>query len=95
MRLAELVSSELWAPMGAEEDACFTVDPTGFACACGGLNATLRDLARFGQLYVAGGAADGGAADATSDGTAHAASPADPVPSDPDESDAAWRAGYT
>jgi CubicO group peptidase (beta-lactamase class C family) len=57
MRLAELVSGELWAPMGAEEDACFTVDPTGFACACGGLNATLRDLARFGQLYAAGGAA--------------------------------------
>jgi CubicO group peptidase (beta-lactamase class C family) len=54
-RLAELVSKELWAPMGTEEDACFTVDPTGFACACGGLNATLRDLARFGQLYVAGG----------------------------------------
>jgi CubicO group peptidase (beta-lactamase class C family) len=43
--------------MGAEEDACFTVDPTGFACACGGLNATLRDLARFGQLYVEGGVA--------------------------------------
>ncbi len=58
-RLAELISQELWAPMGAEEDACFTVDPTGFACACGGLNATLRDLARFGSLYVAGGMAGG------------------------------------
>ena len=57
VRLAALVSAELWAPMGAEEDACFTVDPTGFACACGGLNATLRDLTRFGQLYVMGGAA--------------------------------------
>jgi len=55
-RLADLVSQELWAPMGAEEDACFTVDPTGFACACGGLNASLRDLARFGQLYVSAGA---------------------------------------
>jgi CubicO group peptidase (beta-lactamase class C family) len=55
VRLAELVSEELWAPMGAEEDACFTVDPSGFACACGGLNATLRDLTRFGQLYVMGG----------------------------------------
>jgi len=58
-RLAELVSRELWAPMGAEEDACFTVDPTGFACACGGLNATLRDLARFGLLYVSEGVAGG------------------------------------
>lgn len=59
MRLAELVSRELWAPMGAEEDACFTVDPTGFACANGGLNATLRDLARFGLLYVSGGTSGG------------------------------------
>ena len=59
MRLAELVSRELWAPMGAEEDACFTLDPTGFACANGGLNATLRDLARFGLLYVSGGTVAG------------------------------------
>jgi CubicO group peptidase (beta-lactamase class C family) len=59
VRLAELVGRELWAPMGAEEEACFTVDPTGFACACGGLNATLRDLARFGLLYVSGGIAGG------------------------------------
>ena len=59
VRLAELVARELWDPMGAEEDACFTVDPTGFACASGGLNATLRDLARFGQLHVSGGAVGG------------------------------------
>jgi CubicO group peptidase (beta-lactamase class C family) len=58
-RLSDLVSEELWAPMGAEEDACFTVDSTGFACASGGLNATLRDLARFGQLYVSGGTVGG------------------------------------
>ena len=59
VRLAQLVSAQLWAPMGAEEDACFTVDPSGFACACGGLNATLRDLTRFGLLYVMGGATAG------------------------------------
>jgi len=59
MRLAELVSRELWIPMGAAEDACFTVDPAGFACACGGFNATLRDLARFGLLYATGGEAQG------------------------------------
>lgn len=58
-RLAELVSNEIWAPMGAEEDAYFTVDPTGFACACGGFNATLRDFARFAQLFVSGGTAAG------------------------------------
>jgi CubicO group peptidase (beta-lactamase class C family) len=58
-RLPELVSRELWAPMGAAEDGCFTVDPTGFACANGGFNATLRDLARFGLLYASGGEAQG------------------------------------
>lgn len=58
-RLPELASRELWAPMGAAEDGCFTVDPTGFACANGGFNATLRDLARFGLLYASGGEAQG------------------------------------
>jgi CubicO group peptidase (beta-lactamase class C family) len=60
MPLAELVSRELWMPMGAAEDACYTVDPAGFACACGGFNATLRDLARFGLLYATDGEARGG-----------------------------------
>lgn len=59
-RIPELLSRELWAPMGAEEAACFTVDPAGFACTCGGFNATLRDVARFAQLLVTQGvAADG------------------------------------
>jgi CubicO group peptidase (beta-lactamase class C family) len=51
-RLAELVSRELWQPLGCEESASFTVDPAGYALACGGLNATLRDYARFGQLLL-------------------------------------------
>lgn len=57
--LAELVSRKLWQPMGAEEDAYFTVDPAGFACACGGFNATLRDFARFAVLWAEGGRIDG------------------------------------
>jgi len=52
MRLPELVSRELWAPLGAEEDAYFTVDPAGYALADGGFNATLRDYARFGLLHA-------------------------------------------
>ncbi len=52
MRLAELVSRELWAPLGAEEDAYFTVDPAGYALADGGFNATLRDYARFGLMHA-------------------------------------------
>jgi CubicO group peptidase (beta-lactamase class C family) len=51
-RLAELVSHELWQPLGCEESARFTVDRAGYALACGGLNATLRDYARFGQMLL-------------------------------------------
>jgi CubicO group peptidase (beta-lactamase class C family) len=51
-RLAELVSRELWQPLGCEESASFTVDEAGYALACAGFNATLRDYARFGQLLL-------------------------------------------
>jgi len=57
--LAELVSRELWAPMGAEEDAYFTVDAAGYALGDGGFNATLRDYARFALLHLRGGETDG------------------------------------
>ena len=54
-RLAELISRELWEPMGAEFDAEITVDAHGNAMADGGVCATLRDLGRFGQLFLGGG----------------------------------------
>jgi CubicO group peptidase (beta-lactamase class C family) len=54
-RLHQLISSELWQPMGAEFDAEITLDAHGNAMADGGICATLRDLARFGQLYLLGG----------------------------------------
>jgi CubicO group peptidase (beta-lactamase class C family) len=57
--LAELVSRELWAPMGAGEDACFTVDPTGYALGDGGFNATLRDYGRFALLHLGRGQMNG------------------------------------
>lgn len=55
LSIAELTSQVLWAPMGAEEDACFTVDPAGYGLADGGFNATLRDYARFAALHLGGG----------------------------------------
>jgi CubicO group peptidase (beta-lactamase class C family) len=55
VRFAELVSRELWQPMGAEFDAEITVDPHGNPMADGGVCCTLRDLARFGQLVLDGG----------------------------------------
>ena len=54
-RLHQLIASELWQPMGAEFDAEITVDARGNPMADGGICATLRDVARFGQLYLQGG----------------------------------------
>ena len=52
VRFADLISRELWVPMGAEFDAEVTVDAHGHAMADGGICCTLRDLARFGQLML-------------------------------------------
>jgi CubicO group peptidase (beta-lactamase class C family) len=54
-RLPALLSRELWAPLGAEHDAAIAVDPHGNPVAGSGFCATLRDLARFGQLWLLGG----------------------------------------
>src|SRR5262249_39141588 len=47
-----LFSRELWSKLGAERDAQITVDSAGCAITDGGICTTLRDLARFGQLYL-------------------------------------------
>lgn len=57
--LAELIAEHIWQPMGAEFDAYITVDHVGFALADGGMNATLRDMGRFGQLMLNRGVAMG------------------------------------
>ena len=51
-RLHDLVAARLWQPMGAESDAEITVDAHGNPMADGGICATLRDVARFGQLFL-------------------------------------------
>jgi CubicO group peptidase (beta-lactamase class C family) len=51
-RLPQLLSEEIWQKMGAEESGCITVDSAGYALASGGLNATLRDYGRFGQMVL-------------------------------------------
>ncbi len=58
-RLPELISRELWQPLGCEESASFTVDRAGYALACGGFNASLRDYARVAQMLTDRGHGNG------------------------------------
>jgi len=57
--MAELISELIWAPMGAEHDAILLHDGLGAAVHDGGLCATARDVARFGQMLLDGGLAVG------------------------------------
>jgi CubicO group peptidase (beta-lactamase class C family) len=57
--LSSYASEKLWKPLGMEFDGIFLVDGTGMEWAFGGLNASLRDLARFGWLYLNGGRRNG------------------------------------
>ena len=59
--MAELISALVWAPMGAEHDADLLHDGLGAAVHDGGLCATARDAARFGQLLLDGGSVPDGA----------------------------------
>ena len=57
---ADQCSREVWSKLGAERDAEVTVDQHGCAVEDGGICATLRDLARFGQMQLDEGLAPGG-----------------------------------
>lgn len=47
---AHLLHERIWAPLGCDEDGYLIVDPAGMPSASGGFCASLRDLARFGEL---------------------------------------------
>lgn len=49
---ATFLSDRIWSKIGAEREAFFTVDSIGTPFAGGGFNATLRDMARLGQLVL-------------------------------------------
>ena len=53
--MAELISTLIWQPLGAEFDAQILCDGLGTAVHDGGMCATARDLARFGQMLLDGG----------------------------------------
>lgn len=52
MSLAAYLSTRLWQPVGMQDEAYYLTDRDGVEFAAGGLNATLRDCARFGLLYA-------------------------------------------
>lgn len=58
-RLPQIISERLWQPLGCAEDADVTVDSAGYGLACGGICASLRDMARFGLMLLHNGQYDG------------------------------------
>lgn len=53
--VAQYMQDKLWSRIGAEGDARWITDAHGAVLVFAGLNARLRDYARFGQLYLDGG----------------------------------------
>ncbi len=49
--LTEYLAQKLWNPLGMESGVEWITDDSGSEFAAGGLNATLRDYARLGELY--------------------------------------------
>jgi len=58
-RFADLMSTHLWQPMGAQYPAYITVDRFGAPRCAGGICMTVMDLARVGQLILQGGRRNG------------------------------------
>ena len=50
--ITDYMQEKLWAPLGTEYDAFWLTDAEGMEMVLGGLNATLRDYAKLGQLYL-------------------------------------------
>ncbi len=57
--LADMISDRIWQRLGCEEDAHISVDSIGVPFGGGGLSASLRDLARFGEMMRCDGAVGG------------------------------------
>jgi CubicO group peptidase (beta-lactamase class C family) len=49
------VATRIWKPMGMEQEAALIVDRVGTGFGGGGMNAALRDYARFGEMIRQGG----------------------------------------
>ena len=53
--IADLLGEMIIAPLGLENAPYYLTDGVGTAFALGGLNMTIRDYARFGQMFAQGG----------------------------------------
>lgn len=56
---AELLQERIWSKLGAEQNAYLMVDEVGTGFAGGGFNASLRDMARFGETMRLNGRFNG------------------------------------
>jgi CubicO group peptidase (beta-lactamase class C family) len=57
--LSALLAENLWSKLGAEHDGYMLLDHYQQSYSSAGFNATLRDLARFGQMMAQGGSYNG------------------------------------
>jgi len=57
--VADYLSEHIWSKIGVQREAYYTVDSVGTPFAGGGFSATLRDMARLGQLLLDDGRLDG------------------------------------
>ena len=58
-RSDKVLEQRIWSKLGAEHDADMLIDKTGLPRAAGGLNTTLRDLARFAEMIRLNGRFNG------------------------------------
>jgi len=56
---AQYLEEKIWGPLGMESNAYWNLDNTGTVLTFMGLNATARDYAKFGRLYMNNGYANG------------------------------------
>lgn len=57
--LSDYLQEKIWKKIGTEYDAYWLVDGEGMEMALGGLNASLRDYAKLGRLYLNNGKYNG------------------------------------
>ena len=52
MTVKEYLHEKIWSQIGMQDDAFYLTDKQEVEMSLGGLNVTLRDMAKFGQLYL-------------------------------------------